>query len=318
MGDERILRIGGLVIAGALAFRLILGVATPTLEKLQKLQPEQVAALLLTGRILKLSAEESPLQLSVTDTPQVVEPAVFSPEDQQVISMNNSSGKTADAQTALLQPLNWSLQDQQPTVLILHSHGSESYTKTEDYTESANYRTLNTDYNMISIGQYLAEELEKAGIRVIHDQTMYDSPSYNEAYTRSRAAAQQHLTENPSICLVLDLHRDAGEDSDGNQIRRAVSTPEGDAAQLMMVLGTNHEGWLDNLSLAVKLQVQLEKQCSNICRPISVRAQRYNQDLCSGALLVEVGAAGNTRQEALLGAKYLAQAIISLAAGAAS
>ena len=203
-------------------------------------------------------------------------------------------------------------------MLILHSHGSESYTKTEDYTESANYRTLNTDYNMISIGQYLAEELEKAGIRVIHDQTMYDSPSYNEAYTRSRAAAQQHLTENPSICLVLDLHRDAGEDSDGNQIRRAVSTPEGDAAQLMMVLGTNHEGWLDNLSLAVKLQVQLEKQCSNICRPISVRAQRYNQDLCSGALLVEVGAAGNTRQEALLGAKYLAQAIISLAAGAAS
>ena len=111
MGDERILRIGGLVIAGALAFRLILGVATPTLEKLQKLQPEQVAALLLTGRILKLSAEESPLQLSVTDTPQVVEPAVLSPEDQQVISMNKSSGKTADAQTALLQPLNWSLQD---------------------------------------------------------------------------------------------------------------------------------------------------------------------------------------------------------------
>ena len=84
---------------------------------------------------------------------------------------------------------------------------------------------------------------------------------------------------------------------------------------LMLVLGTNHDGWQDNLSLATKLHVQLEKQVPGICRPIKVRAQRYNQDLCPCSVLVEVGATGNSRQEALLAAKLLANAIISLAVG---
>ena len=70
------------------------------------------------------------------------------------------------------------------------------------------------------------------------------------------------------------------------------------------------------MSLAVKLQAYLEKQCPGICRPISFRTQRFNQDLSTGALLVEMGSAGNDRQEALLSAEILAQAIIDLSSGA--
>ena len=69
------------------------------------------------------------------------------------------------------------------------------------------------------------------------------------------------------------------------------------------------------MSLAVKFQAQLEKQCPGICRPISFRSQRFNQDLSTGALLVEVGSAGNTHQEALLATDFLAQTIIALAKG---
>ena len=50
-------------------------------------------------------------------------------------------------------------------------------------------------------------------------------------------------------------------------------------------------------------------------RPLQLRAQRFNQDLSSGALLIEVGAAGNSHEEAGIAAKQLAEAIVALAKG---
>jgi len=316
MSDKKVLQIGGVFIALSLLLRLTIDLWTPVIQSPEPVTLGQAILFLQTGRVVRLTTP------AATASPQSDEPspepavkAVFSPSDQALVALNNTSDKSADISTALLHDLTWDLYETRPTVLIIHSHGSESYENTENYTETTSYRTLDTDHNMISIGTFLARELESAGIRVIHDKTMYDVPAYNDAYVQARSAIETHLEENPSICLVLDLHRDAVADSSGDQLRYAVSTPEGEAAQLMLVLGTNHEGWQDNLSLATKLHVLLEKQVSGICRPISVRAQRYNQDLCPGTVLVEVGAAGNSRQEALLSVKYLANAIISLAAG---
>jgi stage II sporulation protein P len=92
----------------------------------------------------------------------------------------------------------------------------------------------------------------------------------------------------------------------------------GDAAsaQLMIVLGTNHENYEDNLSLGLKLHAQLEETYPGIMRPLQLRAQRFNQDLCPGALLIEVGTAGNTHAQALRAAEYLAEGILALAKGA--
>ena len=88
-----------------------------------------------------------------------------------------------------------------------------------------------------------------------------------------------------------------------------------DSAQLMVVLGTNHEKYEENLSLGLKLHAQLESQAPGIMRPLQLRAQRFNQDLCNGALLIEVGAAGNTHSEAMLAGEELAKAIVALAKG---
>ena len=65
---------------------------------------------------------------------------------------------------------------------------------------------------------------------------------------------------------------------------------------LMMVVGSNaggrtHPDWKQNMALAAKLHAQLEKRFPGICRPISFRTERFNQDLSPGALLIEVGAA---------------------------
>lgn len=88
-----------------------------------------------------------------------------------------------------------------------------------------------------------------------------------------------------------------------------------DSAQLMIVVGTNYDTWEENLSLALKLHAQLETACPGITRPLQLRGQRFNEDLSPGGLLIEVGAAGNSHDEALTAAGELAKAIIALAKG---
>ena len=172
---------------------------------------------------------------------------------------------------------------------------------------------------MLCVGDRVAELLEQAGICVIHDRQLHDYPSYTGAYNHARKATQAALEEYPTIRIVLDLHRDAAEGTSG-QLRTVAQIDGKAGAQLMFVVGCGnaglkHPNWEKNLSLALKLQVLLEEQHPGICRPISLRSQRFNQDLSTGALLIEVGAAGNTHEEALLAAQALAGAVIRLKNG---
>ena len=172
---------------------------------------------------------------------------------------------------------------------------------------------------MLSIGDEVARILGENGITAYHDRTLHDHPSYTGAYSHARTTTRELLERYPTIRLVLDLHRDALETGKSQLRTHAVVRGE-DSAQLMLVMGTDaggleHEHWEENLSLALKLQLQLERRSPGITRPINLRSQRFNQDLSTGALLVEVGAAGNTRQEALVAARELAMAIVDLSRG---
>ena len=272
-----------------------------------------------TGRNVRFSASSDGFLFHFRESPPpwLPEPELpsFSPEETRLIELYNTSSRQPNLESLLLQPLNWTLAAAEPTVLILHTHGTESYTPgTETYTATSSYRTLDEHHNMLSIGDAVTKLLEEKGIGVIHDRNLYDHPSYNGSYTRARAAISAHLENNPSLCLVLDLHRDASGTT-SRQLRTETTINGEPAAQLMLVMGTNHDRWEKNLSLALKFHALLEKQSPGIMRPINLRPQRFNQDLSTGALLVEVGAAGNTRQEALLAAGKLAEAVIALAAG---
>jgi stage II sporulation protein P len=88
----------------------------------------------------------------------------------------------------------------------------------------------------------------------------------------------------------------------------------------MFVVGTDagslsHPEWEENLSLALKLQILLERENPGICRNLNLTANRYNQHLGDYALLIEIGAAGNTLSQAALAAEELARAIIALKHG---
>ncbi len=326
--EQKVLRTGAFALMCALLLRL----ASMGLDSTASgLSPKIVSALLLlqTGRCVRPSQivfspaiTEPPFteETLPTEPEQEISIPSFSQEDAASIKINCGFSQSADIATLLTQPLSWDLTGADPAVLILHSHGSESFAPTGEYAESSPYHTSDPAHNMISVGAYVAELLTQGGISVLQDTSLHDAPSYNAAYTNSRKSVEAYLQEYPSIRLVLDLHRDSIEDEQGNQVVQTVFSQDTVYAPLMLVVGTDNSGlthpnWQENLSLALKLQTQLETLCPGICRNINLRAQRFNQDLSSGALLVEVGTSGNTRQQALDAARILADGILSLAHG---
>lgn len=321
-------RIGVAALALAVVVRIgSNGVFGKAMERLRTPEVMRTMLFLETGRVVYPASSQvekppkEPLpEETVEEQPEAL--PVFAAEDAQLIKIKNVCGLETDVETMLQSPLSWTLQSREPTVLILHSHGSESYENTENYKASEYYRTLDSRYNMVSVGESLKQILEEAGISVIHDTTLHDYPSYNSSYTNSRSSVKAYLEAYPSIRLVLDLHRDAVRDSQGDQVAFTTTVQGEKVARLMMVVGTDvrlsHPNWPENMSLAVKLHALLEKEYPGICRPISFRNQRFNQDLSAGAMLIEVGSAGNTRQEALAAAEILGEAIIQLAKGTGS
>lgn len=327
-GQQRCLQIGFVMIVTAVILRLLSAGAPEPLAK--ALEDPQTAAFLLyleTGRVVHPTPPTVPTQPEPTLPPTLppetlpatqpeAESLCFSASDASLVEVRYHAAYRPDLGALVTMPLGWDLQKANPAVLILHTHATESYDpRGEAYEESADYRTLDTRYNMVSIGAYLSKLLEQGGITVIHDTTLHDYPSYNGSYSASRNTAKAYLKEHPEILMVLDLHRDAAE-KDGGQLDTSVQVDGKECAQLMMVVGTRQQGWENNMALAVKLTALLEKQHPGSTRPISFRTQQFNQDLSPGALLVEVGAAGNSRQEALRAVEILAEGILALSKGA--
>ncbi len=200
-----------------------------------------------------------------------------------------------------------------PQVLIVHTHATESYTLPSDehYEETDNRRTLDNNYNMIAIGEEIAQTLSSYGIGVIHDCTLHDYPSYSGSYNRSLETIEKAKQRYPSIAFVLDVHRDAVSDSRGTPYK-LLCEENPNAAQMEFVIGTDgggakHDLWRENLKLACAVQQTISEQYPTLMRPIVLRNSRYNQHATLGSLLLEVGAAGNSFEEARNAARIFAE-----------
>ena len=200
----------------------------------------------------------------------------------------------------------------EPQAPIIHTHGTESYTMPpgQEYDVPDTFRTLDTNCNMIRIGDEMAQGLTDAGISVVHDRSLYDYPSYSGAYNRSLASIESYLQKYPSISFVLDVHRDAVQDANGQQFKLLCGEDK-NAAQLEFVIGSNggglsHDLWRENLKLACAVQETLYKDYPTLMRPGTVRNSRYNQHMTTGSLLVEVGTAGKSLEAAVNAARLFA------------
>ena len=234
------------------------------------------------------------------------------------LSVYNHTDYTVDIPALLENAPQLSAAGEGPKVLIYHSHATESYTMdgADLYEPSGDHRTLDANYNMVRVGEEMKAVFEAAGIGVVHDTTLYDYPSYNDAYSRSIQGVEENLEKYPSIVLVLDVHRDALVASDGT-IYKAVAGTVDNCAQVMMVVGTDasgqvHPNWKVNLSLALSVQSALNGKWSTLARPVVLRPTRFNQHLSTGSILVEVGTHGNTLQEAITAARLYTRTLVEL------
>ena len=237
------------------------------------------------------------------------------------VSIYNHTDYTLDIGQLLADAPTLTAGGDGPQVLIFHSHATEAYTPSgsDVYEESDSYRTLDTEQNMVRVGTEMAEIFEEAGIEVVHDTTLYDYPSYNEAYNRSSAGVAHWLEEYPSIQLVLDVHRDALAASDGTIYKTVAGTVD-NCAQVMMVMGSDamgqeHPNWRVNLSLATSIQKALADKWSTLARPLVLRTSRFNQHQSTGEILLEVGTHGNTLQEAITAARLFARTVADMMTG---
>lgn len=206
-----------------------------------------------------------------------------------------------------------------PAVLIFHTHTTESYELLDRdwYAQDYITRSNSSDRNMVRVGMEIKEQLENAGYGVIHDTQIHDH-KYTGAYAHSRESVERILKENPSIQIVLDVHRDAIEQSNGERIKPIATVLGKKAAQIMIITGceegnvTDFPNWEKNLTFALELQSVCENLYPGLMRPIYFCQRKYNMDLTHNNLLVEMGSCANTLEEAAYSGKLLGNALVKL------
>ena len=228
------------------------------------------------------------------------------------IWVKNDSSKGIDLKWLLGAKLPFKFVGEGPHVLIIHTHGSESYFPQgkDSYALTDVERTEDKRYNVVSVGDELENTLRENGVSVIHDRNIYDSPSYNGSYTRALTSIGETLKKYPSIKVVLDIHRDAMTAADGVKYRTVADVNGKRVAQMMLVMSAGesslpHPDWAQNLKLAVKLQNAMASKYPGVMRPINLRKERFNMHATKGSMLIEVGTSANSLSEAKESVKLL-------------
>lgn len=209
-----------------------------------------------------------------------------------------------------------SLRNEQPTILIYHTHTTEAYCPTPQFTyvSSGEYRTEDDSMNVVAIGAALKQELEQTyGFTVLHDTTEHEPPKLSTAYERSEVTMKKYRDEYPSLRLYIDLHRDAYTVTEEPTTDFA-SVYGTETARIMFVVGKGEKyedkPYFDsNYALASAITEYLGTLNKKLIRPIRVKTGRYNQHIAPHCLLVEVGHNANTLEQALSVVPYLAEGI---------
>lgn len=235
-----------------------------------------------------------------------------------LVRVKNVNKTDINIEKLLKTDLDLSIKKDEPSVLIFHTHTTETYQilDRDFYAQGFLSRSNDKNINMVRVGKAITEEIEKSGYSVIHDTAIHDG-TYNTAYAHSRKSIESYLKEHPSIKIVLDIHRDAIQRSDGTKIKPTATIDGKNAAQIMIISGCqekdngveNFPDWKENLVFAVHLQNTLEELFEGITRPLYFSPRKYNMDLTHCSLLVEVGSDANTLEEAVYTGKCLGKAV---------
>ncbi len=254
--------------------------------------------------------------LPIVETSQTVAALKNTEGANKQIYIDNDTGYNVDIAALLAEPLGLQIAADAPSVLIVHTHTTESYTPEgqQHYALTDSTRTQDKTQNVVRVGEEIARTLTAQGVSVLHDTTINDYPSYNGSYTKTLGIIEWYLAHYPSIQTVIDVHRDAMTRSDGTKLKVTADIGGEKAAQVMLVIGTSeggltHESWRENLKLGLRIQDKLTTMYPTLARPLNLRKERFNQHATPGSMIVEVGTDGNTLTEACAAGRYFATAL---------
>lgn len=233
---------------------------------------------------------------------------------------NDTSLSQNDITKVLKQPMSITLEDtKEPQVLIYHTHATESFSPydSEIYDKRYNWRSTDNNNNMVAVGAVMAQALRDKGIGVVQDTSQHDYPSYNGSYANSYRSVKDYLIHYPTIKIVLDLHRDAIERDNGLIVKPTIEIDGKKYSQLMIISNCDDgsgliPNWRENLRFAATLCDRLELNNPQITRPILFSYRKYNQQLSTGALLLEFGSHANTLEESKRTATLVGEALAEI------
>lgn len=217
----------------------------------------------------------------------------------QVDSTTTIDSSQLNADALFGKDLRLSHDASAPQILIYHTHSQEGYADSVPGDPSD---------TVVGVGDYLTKLLtEQYGLNVIHHKGEYDVGDRDHAYSKAGPALEQILAENPSIEVVIDLHRDGVAET----TRLVTNVGGAQMAQVMFFNGlsrttkTGNIDYLanpyiaDNLAMSFQMQLKAAEYYPGFTRRIYLKGYRYNMHYCPKTLLVEVGAQTNTVQEAM-------------------
>ncbi|MDO5338354.1 MAG: stage II sporulation protein P [Eubacteriales bacterium] len=219
-----------------------------------------------------------------------------------IMDPNTATGpQQLNAQTFLGMDLSVPVNASAPQILIYHSHSQEGFVDSD---------LSNPDDRVVGVGSYLTYLLEeKYGYQVIHVTEEFDvidgQVDRAAAYDMSQAYVEQVLAENPSIEVVIDLHRD-GVPEDRHLVTEINGKPTAKIMNFNGLSYTTANGPVDylpnpyiedNLAFSFQLIYQAAQYYPDLYRGIYLAGLRYNLQLRPRALLLEAGAQTNTVQE---------------------
>ena len=206
-----------------------------------------------------------------------------------------------------------------PKAIIFHTHSKEKYVGADPLVEE--------DPGIVQVGEALAELLEtKYGIETLHVTDSFyideESLSVTGAYERMEAVISSIISQNPSLQIAIDLHRDG---FDNPELVLVGDYKGQEAAKFMFVNGlcqtTNKDGEIvnmqsltnpyieDNLAFSMQAQIEAMKYYPDLVRKIYLKAYRYSTHMLPYSLLIEVGANTNTFEQALVTAAPIADVL---------
>lgn len=263
------------------------GLAVVINQQTQPTQPTEITAAHLTRGTVKVLTDVDITDIRSILSGQIPLLAMLAPDPQSVV-VAEVKRPIIQFNPKLVSPVS------KPLVAIYHTHTSESFVPTSGVTHSRGGQAG----EIVAVGDALVQQLAKYKINSIHSKQIHDYPSFMKAYGPSEITVKKILADNPSVQVVLDIHRDA--EKRNNSI---VEVNGAQVARIAIIVAVGQEDlvqphWPKNLAFAELIQQKMDAYYPGLSRGLHKVEWRYNQHLHERALLLEVGSHEVSLEEA--------------------